>query len=132
MRRGGRHHVLGWFTFILTCQLAGELFVTATKLPFPGPVAGMGLLFLFLVVKGGIPQDLAGTGDALLSHLSLLFVPAGVGIMAHLALLESEWPALSVALVGSTLATVAVTAALMVLLKRWSGQSAAQEAGRDE
>ncbi len=113
--------MLGWFTFILTCQLAGELFVTVTKLPFPGPVAGMALLFVFLVARGRIPENLASTGDALLSNLSLLFVPAGVGIMAHLALLKSEWPALSVALVGSTLATIAVTAALMVALKRWTG-----------
>ena len=81
----------------------------------------MALLFLFLVVRGRIPDELASTGDALLSNLSLLFVPAGVGIMAHLALLENEWPALSVALVGSTLATIAVTATLMVLLKRWTG-----------
>jgi holin-like protein len=118
--------VLGWFTFILTCQLAGELFVTVTQLPFPGPVAGMALLFVFLLVRGRIPDNLASTGDALLSNLSLLFVPAGVGIMAHLALLKSEWPALSVALVGSTLATVAVTAALMVLLKRWTGATQAE------
>jgi holin-like protein len=118
---GGRHCVLGWFTFILTCQLAGELFVTVAKLPFPGPVAGMALLFVFLVVRGRIPEDLASTGDALLSNLSLLFVPAGVGIMAHLALLEREWPVLSVALVCSTLATIAVTAGLMVALKRWTG-----------
>jgi putative effector of murein hydrolase LrgA (UPF0299 family) len=130
---GGRLDVLGWFTFILTCQLAGELFVTVARLPFPGPVAGMALLFVFLVVRGRIPDNLASTGDALLSNLSLLFVPAGVGIMAHLALLRNEWPALSVALVGSTLATVAVTAALMVALKRWTASAqAAQEGGTDE
>jgi putative effector of murein hydrolase LrgA (UPF0299 family) len=112
--------VLGWFTFILVCQLAGELFVTALGLPFPGPVAGMALLFLFLATRGSQPAELGRTGDALLSNLSLLFVPAGVGIMAHFALLKNEWPALSVALVISTLATVAVTAALMVALKRWT------------
>jgi putative effector of murein hydrolase LrgA (UPF0299 family) len=112
--------VLGWFTFILVCQLAGELFVTALGLPFPGPVAGMALLFVFLLARGEVPADLGRTGDALLSNLSLLFVPAGVGIMAHFSLLKAEWPALSVALIGSTLATIAVTAALMVALKRWT------------
>lgn len=113
--------MLGWFTVILCCQLAGELFVTALGLPFPGPVAGMALLFALLVAKGAIPAELGRTGDTLLSNLSLLFVPAGVGIMAHFALLADDWPALSVALVGSTCITIAVTAALMVALKRWTG-----------
>jgi len=114
--------VLGWFTIILCCQLAGELFVTALALPFPGPVAGMALLFAGLVFRGSIPEDLGKTGDALLSNLSLLFVPAGVGIMAHFALLANEWPVLSVALVASTCITVAVTAALMVFLKRFTAR----------
>jgi putative effector of murein hydrolase LrgA (UPF0299 family) len=109
---------LAWFTLILVCQLAGELFVTFFGLPFPGPVAGMALLFALLVVRGSVPDDLSRTGDMLLSNLSLLFVPAGVGIMAHFALLKDEWPAISVALVVSTLATIAVTATLMNWLRR--------------
>ena len=110
--------MLGWFTVILSCQLAGELFVSVLDLPFPGPVAGMALLFAILVAKGSVPLALSQTGDALLSNLSLLFVPAGVGIMAHFALLAADWPALSVAVVASTCITVAATAGLMVALKR--------------
>ncbi len=110
--------MLFWFTLILVCQLAGELFVTLLGLPFPGPVAGMALLFAMLVLRGSVPEDLGKTGDMLLSNLSLLFVPAGVGIMAHFALLHDDWPAISVALVVSTLATIAVTATLMTWLRR--------------
>ena len=51
--------------------------------------------------------------QTLLSHLSLLFVPAGVGIIQYGALLREEWLALAIALVVSTLVTVAVTALAM-------------------
>ena len=122
--------MLNYITLIFSCQLAGELLVQFTGLPLPGPVIGMVLLFIFLVAQrrfrnsdegmdpSGIPLDLAKVGDALLGNLSLLFVPAGVGIMVHFALLKNDWLPLSVAIIGSTLLTIAVTASLMVLLNR--------------
>ncbi len=106
-------------TIILVCQLLGELIVVCTGIPLPGPVVGMALLFGGLLLRGNIPRELGHTGDALLEHLSLLFVPAGVGVMTHLSLLESEWLPISVALVLSTLLTIAVTAASMVFLRRF-------------
>jgi holin-like protein len=110
--------MLNYLTLIFGCQLAGELIVAATGLPLPGPVCGMALLFLGLLVKGGIPADLARVGDALLGNLSLLFVPAGVGVMLHANLIAREWLPISVALVLSTGLTIAVTAALMAWLNR--------------
>jgi holin-like protein len=117
-----RFGVLNWFTLILACQLAGETAVAALGAPLPGPVVGMALLFVFLLLRKGIPDGLARTGDLLLSNLSLLFVPAGVGVMAHGALIARDWPALSVSLIGSTLIAIAVTALAMVWLKRLSGK----------
>ncbi|MCB1465154.1 MAG: CidA/LrgA family protein [Nitratireductor sp.] len=113
--------MLAWFTAILVCQLIGESVVTAFHLPFPGPVIGMVILFGVLAAKGGVPADLARVGDTLLANLSLLFVPAGVGVMAHFALLANDWPALGAAIIGSTLITVAVTALVMVWLSRLTG-----------
>ncbi|ADZ70029.1 CidA/LrgA family protein [Polymorphum gilvum] len=113
--------MLFFLTVIFACQLAGELLVVALGLPVPGPVAGMVLLFAGLVIRRGIPDDLARVGDGLLSNLSLLFVPAGVGVMLHIALIGEQAVAISVALVVSTLATVAVTALAMRLLGRGSG-----------
>ena len=110
--------MLAWFTLILCCQLAGEVAAGLLALPVPGPVLGMVLLFLFMAMKREIPVGLAQTGDALLSNLSLLFVPAGVGIMAHATLLAQDWQALSVAVVVSTVLTIAVTALVMVWIKR--------------
>jgi putative effector of murein hydrolase LrgA (UPF0299 family) len=75
-------------------------------------------MFAGLLIRGGVPDELATVGDALLGHLSLLFVPAGVGVMLHLRLMEAEILPISVALIVSTLVAVAVTATLMQWLNR--------------
>lgn len=68
---------------LLFFQLAGTAIVTVTGLPIPGPVMGM-LLFLFaLMVKDNLLQQTLPVVNVLLAHFSLLFVPAGVGIMQH-------------------------------------------------
>ena len=103
-------------TIILACQLLGESIVVATGLPLPGPVVGMALLFIGLLIRGGVPKKLGQVAGSLLDHLSLLFVPAGVGVMTHLSLLEREWWPISLSLVLSTLLTIAVTAGVMNLL----------------
>ena len=114
--------MLACITLIFACQLAGELFVATLGLPVPGPVAGMVILLAGLLLRGNIPPDLEKVGDGFLSHFSLLFVPAGVGIMLHAQLLAAEWLPLSVALVASTLLTIAVTALLMRALSRGKGE----------
>jgi len=110
--------MLSALTLILTCQLIGELVTQFFGLPVPGPVAGMVVLFALLVVKGSVPADVGAVADTLLKNLSLLFVPAGVGVMAHLGLLGQDWLPISVALIGSTLATIVVTALVMSRLAR--------------
>ncbi len=112
------HSMLNSLTLILVCQLAGELASAGLTLPVPGPVIGMVLLFLYLMVRKGISSNMAQTTDVLLNHLSLLFVPAGVGVMLHFRLLEENWLAVSIALVVSTLVTIIVTALMMKWLSK--------------
>ncbi|MGE5475211.1 MAG: CidA/LrgA family protein [Bacteroidales bacterium] len=100
-------------TVLLLCQLAGEVIARLTHLPVPGPVIGMLLLFVGLVIRRGVPEQLEKTGTTLLSHLSLLFIPAGVGVMVHLKLIAGEWLPIGAALVGSTALTIAVTGLVM-------------------
>ena len=113
--------MLNALTLILVCQLAGELVSAWAGLPVPGPVIGMVLLFVYLTVRGGISDNIAVTADGLLKHLSLLFVPAGVGVMLHFKLLGEDWLAVAVALIASTLATIAVTGWLMAKLSGRNG-----------
>ena len=119
--------MLNYLTLIFLCQLIGEFIVVMLEISIPGPVVGMVLLFLILVLKGGIPEKLAIVGDTLLGHLSLLFVPAGVGVMLHFQLLEDDLLAVGVALIISTVLTIVVTALAMQFLGK--GSSTADEKG---
>lgn len=105
--------VLGAITLLLVYQLLGEILVLALGLPVPGPVIGLALLFLTLAARGGVSEELRTTANGILAHLSLLFVPAGVGVMVHLARLRDEWLPIAIALVGSTALTIALTALAM-------------------
>ena len=105
--------MLASITLLLLCQLVGETTVRLLGVPLPGPVVGMVILFVGLVVKGGIPDGLDAVAKTLLGNLALLFVPASVGVMVHLRTIATEALPISVALVVSTLVTVAVTGKLM-------------------
>ena len=110
--------MLGAFTLLLVYQLIGEVLVLVTGLPVPGPVVGMLLLFLSLAARGGAPQWLRDTCQGMLAHLSLLFVPAGVGVLLHFQRLGAEWLPITVALVASTVITIGVTALVMRALQK--------------
>lgn len=110
--------MLEYLIMILGYQLAGEALQRATGLPIPGPVAGMALLFATLLWRGAVPAGLETVSRTLLQHLSLLFVPAGVGVMLNLHLLAVAWLPISAALVGSTVVTIAVTALVMAAVDR--------------
>lgn len=107
-------------TQLLLFQLTGEVIAHGFGLPIPGPVIGMALLFVFLVARRGPGHELQQTSLGLLQHLSLLFVPAGTGVMLHLHRLEDEWLPILVSLLVSTAATLAVTALVMKALTRRS------------
>jgi len=64
-------------------------------------------------VRGRVPTGLGVATDGLLGNLSLLFVPAGVGVMQYAGLIGRELLPISVALVVSTLLTIGVTGAFM-------------------
>jgi holin-like protein len=106
---------------IFLCQLAGEVLVRLTHLPVPGPVIGMGLLFAGLVIRRGPSEKLESTANGLLSHLSLLFVPAGVGIMLHLDRIAAQWLPILAALLVSTALTIGVTGWVMQRLAKKDG-----------
>ncbi|MCC1481415.1 CidA/LrgA family protein [Roseibaca sp. Y0-43] len=95
---------------ILSCQLAGEAVSRALSLPVPGPVLGMALLFALMLASPRLAEAVRPVGEGILRHLSLLFVPAGVGVVGHLRLLGENAAAIGVALVGSTVLAIAVGA----------------------
>jgi holin-like protein len=94
---------------LLAFQLVGEVLVRLVTLPVPGPVVGMVLLLVALELRLPASEGLRAASGGVLGWLSLLFVPAGVGIVQHLSRLTVEWPALGASLLVSTAATLAVT-----------------------
>jgi holin-like protein len=110
--------MLNAITTLLVFQLVGEVASQVFNLPIPGPVVGMLLLFLTLLVRMPLARQLQRTAQDILQHLSLLFVPAGVGVMLHFSRVTDEWVALTFALVASTVLTIAVTALSVKLIAR--------------
>jgi holin-like protein len=121
--------MLAAITVLLVYQLIGETLVLALKLPVPGPVIGMLLLFLTLLVRGSVLESVRETAQGLLQHLSLLFVPAGVGVMIHFSRVFDEWLPILVSLVVSTILTIAVTALTLRFLLRINAGGVSKEKG---
>ena len=114
---------------LLICQLAGEAFTRGLGLPLPGPVAGLLMLLGYFLLRArlggaspaGINDTATGrTAQGLLQNLSILFVPAAVGVVDQLGILGDHWLALSLALVISTVLSLAVTVWVFVAVARWT------------
>ncbi|EIM25946.1 CidA/LrgA family protein [Microvirga lotononidis] len=117
-------------TVILLCQLLGEIVTHGFGWPLPGPVLGMLFLLVALSlrdrIRTKIPEfgrALDSTGKGLLAHLSLLFIPASVGVIQRLDVLAEYGVGLGVALVVSTFVTLVVTVVAFVVVSRLTGSS---------
>ncbi|MFN3891097.1 MAG: CidA/LrgA family protein [Beijerinckiaceae bacterium] len=120
---------------ILLCQLAGEALARGLNLPAPGPVIGMALMIGVLAMRqrfsAVLPDDINNGGvervsKTMLAHLSLLFVPAGVGVVQNLDLFARHGFALFVALLVSTFLTLIVTVAVFRATARLMGDAEAR------
>ena len=105
------------FGWLLVLQSAGELLSRGLSLPLPGPVVGM-MLLLVALRWAVVREPVQACADYLLSHLSLLFVPVGVGVMTHLSVVSEYGGRMLLVLVLSTLIGLAVTALLLNYLWR--------------
>jgi holin-like protein len=122
--------MLGALTTLLVFQLLGEVIVQLGRWPIPGPVIGLLLLFLALNLRGAAPEPLRETANGILQHLSLLFVPAGVGVMVHFSRLSGEWLPILAAVLASTAAAIVCAALVMRALVRGDGGSDPASADR--
>jgi len=105
--------MLAAFAILLLFQCLGEAVVFVLHLPIPGPVAGMLLLSAALVALPRLQALVESAANTLLSHLSLLFVPAGVGIVAAAASGSGHWIAIVASVMVSTILALAVTGLLL-------------------
>lgn len=95
---------------LFVCFALGEILSRSGLLPFPGSVIGLVLLYANLLILGRLPAALGILADNVLGFLGMLFVPAGVGVLAYLDLFRTEAVPIAAAVLGGTAVTVAVTA----------------------
>jgi len=109
---------------ILLYQLIGELFQKFFGLSIPGPVIGLVLLLLTLLLiqkrERAVPikEDLYNSAEILLNYLPLLFIPVGVGVVMHLSLLEDNLASVVLVIILGTLLTLALTGYVMEKILR--------------
>ncbi|SDV49475.1 CidA/LrgA family protein [Chitinasiproducens palmae] len=116
--------MLRGFTVLLLLLCAGEAASHALHLPVPGAVVGMALALGLLIWRPRLAGVVEGAADLLIRHLSLLFVPAGVGVVAIASGLSGEWPAIIVTLLVSATLAMLVTAGCTVATARWLARRA--------
>jgi holin-like protein len=116
-------------SLILLCQLAGEVIVRGLVLPIPGPVIGLLLLLLLArdrfapLARGPLQGDgVENASRGLLANLSLLFVPAGVGVVQKLDLVAAHGIAIAAVLAISVVVTLLVTVATFLVASRVMGR----------
>ncbi len=98
------------FAVLLAFQLIGESLARVLRLGIPGPVIGLCLLVVACLASHRLRDFTLQAARPIISTLSLLFLPAAVGVVQFLPLLKSQGLALGVAIVVSTALTLAVTA----------------------
>ena len=125
MRSGSA--MIASLSLILLCQLAGEVIVRGLGLPMPGPVLGLMFLLWLLLARDRFNilarGPLAGggvetTSRGLLAHLSLLFVPAGVGVVQKLDLVAAHGLAFAAVLALSVVLTLLATVGTFLVASR--------------
>ena len=103
---------------VFVCLGVGEVLSRVVGVPLPGSVLGLLLLLLNLAALRRVPDALGALADSVLSLLGLLFVPAGVGVIAYTDLLQTDFLPISVAVVGGTLMTFVATMTVAERLSR--------------
>ena len=107
-------------------QLLGEFLKKFFEMRIPGPVIGLILLLVMLIFLKkfkktaivNLKADVINTSNYILSYLSLLFVPIGVGVVMHLSYLENNLFRVLIIVFISTILTIGGTAFLMEKINR--------------
>ena len=103
------------FTQILVFWIFGESLNYLTDIPVSGSVLGMIMLFAYLLIRGTVSKQLEHSSQTLISQLSLLLLPGGVGLFFLGERMQGQWiPLLTAIVVGSIISIIA-----SLLLMRW-------------
>ena len=76
------------FLLILAVSFLGELIHRVVPLPIPASVWGMAILLACLLTRVVRPEHVRETGHFLLAVMPVMFIPAGVGLLASWGVLR--------------------------------------------
>lgn len=116
--------MLSTLGLLLACQLIGEITARGLDLPVPGPVLGLALLIAALKVWPSIAALMRPTTGVILANLSLMFVPAGVGVVGNLDVLSKDWFALLCILTASTVLAMLAAVGTFIGVRRLTDRRA--------
>ncbi len=116
------------FLALVACNEAGNFIAHETGVPVPGTVIGILILLLALMALRRVPNALQSTSVFLLGHLNLFYVPAGVGVLGYLTLVEKDLWSIVITMFASTfLATIAAALAFQWVLRVTGKEDTAPE-----
>lgn len=98
---------------LLFCQFLGECITKYFELLVPGPVIGMILLLIFLLIRKSSFHSLDNAVALHLRYLPLLFIPAAMGIITQIDIITREFWAITIALFVGTLVALVFAAKFM-------------------
>lgn len=107
---------------LLAFQTLGELIKIATATMLPGPVIGLLMLFLVLLVRRGIPHVIGDVSGKLIAALPLLLTPPSVGMFFLADQLHGKGYEVAFAVITGTVLTLLFSGVLMMWLIRIRGK----------
>ncbi|BAK58174.1 CidA/LrgA family protein [Lactococcus garvieae] len=102
---------------ILGFSFVGDTLSNSLHLPVPGSILGMIFLFLALQFKVLKFTDVDEVGSFLINNMTILFLPAGVGIMAKWSLISDFWWQIAVIVLLALIVNVFVLGHLVQFIK---------------
>lgn len=98
-------------------SFVGDTLSNSLHLPVPGSILGMIFLFLALQFKVLKFTDVDEVGSFLINNMTILFLPAGVGIMAKWSLISDFWWQIALIVLIALIVNVFVLGHLVQFIK---------------
>lgn len=100
---------LGQFGLILGTLFVGDFLQNKFNIPIPATILGMIILFVLMLFKIIRLRWVEDMGNILLDHLSIMFIPAGIGIAKELHVFQGNIFTLAIIILISTIVVIVVT-----------------------
>lgn len=118
---------------IFMFSFLGEFIARLMPFSVPGSVIGMVCLFIALHKKWVKIEQVDHVGSFLTDNMAMFFVPAGVGLLTNMGVIQDLWWKLVVIVLVSVVLTMGFSGLVIEWMNRSkSSQSAVSESGQEE